>query len=89
MNSITASISIIVTGQWLIAGIYISAKCEDPVTQIDNYATALGYRNPALEDNNIAFSCAPGLILTGPNTSLCMGNGEWEPNPAEVKCLGE
>ena len=44
---------------------------------------------PALEGTNITFSCPPGLILTGPNTSTCMRNGNWEPNPQRVKCLGE
>ena len=44
---------------------------------------------PALEGTNVTFSCPPGLILTGPNTSTCMRNGEWEPTPQDVKCLGE
>ena len=42
-----------------------------------------------LEGTNIAFSCPPGLVLTGPNKSTCMGNGEWEPSPNEVECKGE
>ena len=59
------------------------------MTQMDNSVLALGYGNPTVEGSNVTFSCAPGLILAGPNTSSCMGNGEWEPNLAEVKCLGE
>ena len=27
-----------------------------------------------------------GLIHTG---SMCMGNGEWEPDPSKVKCTGK
>ena len=42
-----------------------------------------------LEGTNINFSCLPELILTGPNKSTCMGNGEWEPSPNEVECTGE
>ena len=38
--------------------------------------------------DNVTFYCSPGLILTGPNTSTCMRNGEWEPDPREVKCEG-
>ena len=45
-------------------------------------------RDTFLEGTNITFTCSPGLVLTGPNTSTCMGNGEWEPNPREVECKG-
>ena len=34
------------------------------------------------------FSCPPGLVLIGPNSTTCMGNGEWEPDPSEVTCAG-
>ena len=44
--------------------------------------------DPPLEGTNITFSCLPELILTGPGTSTCMGNGEWEPDPREVECKG-
>ena len=37
----------------------------------------------------IQFSCLTGLVLTGPNLSICMGNGEWEPDPREAQCKGE
>ena len=26
------------------------------------------------------------MVLTGPTTATCMGNGEWEPDPTEVQC---
>ena len=42
---------------------------------------ALGYSTPALEGHNVDFTCPPSLILIGPNISICMGNGEWEPDP--------
>ena len=41
-----------------------------------------------LEGTNITFSCPPGMVLTGPTTVTCMGNGEWEPDPTEVQCKG-
>ena len=43
-----------------------------------------------LEGTNVTFTCPPGLVLTGPNTLMCMGNGEWEPdlNNRQVTCKG-
>ena len=49
-----------------------------------------GYNDVALEGDSVSFTCPSGLILTGPNSSTCRGNGEWEPDPrAEVACKGE
>ena len=31
------------------------------------------------------FHCPPGLALNGPESSTCMGNGEWEPDSREVE----
>ena len=45
--------------------------------------------NPAIEGTNVTFICAPGLILNGPNISTCMRNGEWEPDPQKLRCLGD
>ena len=42
-----------------------------------------------LEGTNITFTCSPGLVLSGPNSSTCTRNGEWEPSPKEVECKGE
>ena len=45
--------------------------------------------NPAREGTVIIFICSTSdLVLTGPNTTICMSNGEWEPDPAEVACKG-
>ena len=44
--------------------------------------------NPPIEGQIITFTCAPGFVLTGPSTSACMWNGEWEPDPGEVDCIG-
>ena len=51
-------------------------------------ALALDYVDPALEGQNITFSCPPGQTLNGSNSSTCMGNGEWEQDPREVECTG-
>ena len=47
------------------------------------------YRAPAIEGTHIYFNCPGGLLLSGPNSSTCMGNGEWEPAPQEVECKGD
>ena len=47
------------------------------------------------DDISIGFifklSCPTGFVLTGSNTSesVCMGNGEWEPDPREAKGKGK
>ena len=47
------------------------------------------YYDPALEGTNVTFSCPPGFVVLGPTTSTCMENGEWEPDPRQVKCIGK
>ena len=51
-------------------------------------ALAEGYVDPALEGRTVTFICPRGQILNGSNSSTCMGNGEWEPDPREVECTG-
>ena len=41
-----------------------------------------------IEGVNITFSCPPGHVLTGPKSTTCMENGEWEPDPEDIKCNG-
>ena len=48
-----------------------------------------GYSQPALVGSNATFSCPLGLEQTGPKSSTCMENGEWEPDPREVECKGD
>ena len=55
---------------------------------VNKYVKITGYEDPALEGEVITFTCLSGSILTGPNSSTCMGNGEWEPDPREVNCTG-
>ena len=45
-----------------------------------------GYEEPNLEGDSITFSCHDELMFTGPNSSTCVENGEWEPNPREAFC---
>ena len=65
----------------------LAVKCTNPM-QLTN-ARTVGYEDPTLEGRNITFTCAPGQILNGSNSSTCKGNEEWEPDPGEVACIGE
>ena len=38
-------------------------------------------RDSHIPGDNVTFYCPPGPVLTGPNSSTCMRNGEWEPDP--------
>ena len=31
--------------------------------------------------------CPPGLVLNGTMSVACARNGEWEPDPQDVKCI--
>ena len=48
----------------------------------------MGYVDPATEGTTLTFHCPPEYILTGSNSSTCMRNGKWEPDPREVECKG-
>ena len=65
----------------------LADKCSDPM-ELTN-ALAVGYDDSAREGQTITFICPRGQILNGLNSSTCMGNGEWEPDPGEVECAGE
>ena len=44
---------------------------------------------PAIEGATLTFDCPPQYVLVGSNTTICMENGEWEPDPGEVECHGK
>ena len=67
--------------------ISLAAKCTNPM-ELTN-ASAVGYEDPAQEGQTITFTCPPGQMLNGSTYSTCMGNGEWEPDPGDVECIGE
>ena len=50
---------------------------------------SVSHRTPALEGTVAAISCPPKMILTGPNVTICMANGYWEPDPKNAVCKGE
>ena len=60
-----------------------SQLLHHPVTVVNG---SQGY--PLMEGQVITYTCPPGFVQTGPNASVCAGNGEWEPDPGEMDCIG-
>ena len=49
-----------------------------------------GYSDPAFVGTNVTLECSLlNHVLTGPNATICMGNGKWQPDPREVRCEGK
>ena len=46
------------------------------------------YSGLPVEGAAVNFTCPAGMVLNGNSTAICMGNGEWKPDPEEVKCIG-
>ena len=55
---------------------------------IDDSVKVFLENDPALVGTNATFICLPGLAFSGSHKSTCMENGEWEPDPREVECIG-
>ena len=74
---------------------YMIANCGDPsdIVLDQSSVVIMGYSDttPSLKGNTVNYTCYPGdlEILTGPNMSTCMENGNWEPDPTNVSCIGE
>ena len=55
----------------------------------DDIIKVVGYNQPSIVGVSATFGCPSTHVLTGPNTTTCMGNGAWEPDPRLVACVGE
>ena len=67
----------------------VSQTCGHPFQDVGNDSVIIkGYMDPSLEGAVLSFDCPPQHVLIGPNTTVCMGNGEWGPDPREVECKG-
>ena len=67
---------------------YHTGRCRNPKDLVYMDVITEGYVDPALEGEHITFSCRNGLMLNGSESSTCMPNGEWYPDPMEVNCTG-
>ena len=64
-------------------------RCKDIRLLVGESVVISDYVEPLLSGKTITFTCPPGMELTGHNTTTCMENGEWEPDPREVICNGK
>ena len=55
----------------------------------DDIIEVIGSDQPAIVGASATFSCPSTHILNGSNTTMCMGNGKWEPDPTLVECIGK
>ena len=67
------------------------ANCGDPellsTVSNDSFPNVVGFDDLIpVEGTSIMFSCPPGLVLNGSDTSTCMENGKWEPDPSGLVC---
>ena len=49
------------------------------------YAVSGDDNNVFVNGTSVSFYCSIGT-LSGPNVTMCMDDGVWRPNPAEVRC---
>ena len=66
-----------------------AGKCSNPMVLANNDIRVMDYEGPAIAGDYITFTCPSGLVLNGSNSSMCVENGEWEPDPREVNCISE
>ena len=63
-----------------------TAYCGNPLPAATN-----NYSSPRVIvysdlPTTVYFSCPSELVLTGPNTTMCVNNSRWEPDPSKVMC---
>ena len=61
------------------------ADCGDPSPPLNGFVMAY---DSTLEDSQIVFQCNPGFTPSRQMMSVCMADGIWTPNPAELECRG-
>ena len=55
----------------------------------DNVMVSGSQESPHRKGQFITYTCPPGFILDGSNISVCNENGEWEPDPGVLDCIGD
>ena len=68
-----------------------AVACDLPTQSLQDRVMIMDKESdiPIMERQFITYTCPSGFILTGPNvSSVCMRNGEWEPDPGVVNCIG-
>ena len=70
-----------------------TGSCGSPQALLQDIIVAVvsGYINelePVMKGTTVNYTCLPGLVHTGPSSSTCTENGEWEPSLSNVECNG-
>ena len=60
------------------------ADCGDPSPPANGFVTA---SDSTLEGSQIVFQCNPGLAPSQQRMSVCMADGSWTPDPADLVCM--
>ena len=51
--------------------------------------TVLDYSEHTIAGTTVSFNCSqPREVLLGSNSTTCMDNGRWEPDPSQIMCKG-
>ena len=67
----------------------ITAQCRNlQLAVANNPKPSVTYSDIRLiEGTMVNVICPPGLVLYGTMSVACARNGEWEPDPQDVKCI--
>ena len=68
-----------------------AVTCDLP-TQLLHHPVVMingSQETPYREGQFITYTCPPGRVLDGSNSSTCTENGEWEPDPGGLACIGD
>ena len=57
--------------------------------RVEDSVRVVGFKEPALRGTNVTLVCPAGMTLNGPDTLLCTGSGEWEPDHNKVEYKNE
>ena len=68
---------------------FITVQCRNlQLVVANNSKPSVMYSDIHLiEGTMVNFSCPPGLVVNGTMSAACARNGEWEPDPQDVKCI--
>ena len=74
---------------YIIIYLFLIVNCSDPTPPMNGSIRT--YQNTT-EGAEIVFGCNPGFvpfIPAGNMTAICASNGRWNPDPAELSCVGK
>ena len=61
-----------------------SVSCGDPTPPSNG---SIGDYESTVESTEVNYQCDDGLVPGGEMMSICLANGTWIPDPAELECV--